>query len=107
MIAPRRGHQHRRRHLDGGVAKGARKIRKHRPTHLVVAAVIRREEEVLLVRQQGPNDRVPNWSIPGGVVENGELLTEALEREVCEETGLRILTIRHLAYVVQLYNPNP
>ncbi len=92
---------------SSNVAEGAREISRERPIHQVVAAVIRREEEVLLVRQQGPNDPAPSWSIPSGVVENGELLTEALRREVREETGLRILTVRHLAYVVQLDNRNP
>ena len=104
---PAWSHQHRRRQLIVSVAKGAREISKKRPNHQVVAAVIRRKEEVLLVRQGSPNDPAPSWSIPGGVVENGELLTEALEREVREETGLRVLTIRHLAYVVQLDNRNP
>lgn len=28
------------------------------------------------------------WSVPGGVVETGEHLAEALQREVLEETGL-------------------
>ena len=71
---------------------------------LVVVAVLRREDQVLLVRQQGPGDAKPSWTLPGGVVEAGELLTEALERELMEETGLTVVEIGSLAYVVQVHD---
>jgi 8-oxo-dGTP diphosphatase len=76
-----------------------------RPYHQIVAAVIRREGDVLLVQQQGPSAPNPSWALPGGVVEERELLTEALVREVREETGLTIKTPGQLAYIVQLDNP--
>jgi len=42
---------------------------------------------VLLVKR-GREPLKGFWSLPGGVVEAGELLEEALHREVREETGL-------------------
>jgi 8-oxo-dGTP pyrophosphatase MutT (NUDIX family) len=34
------------------------------------------------------------WGIPGGKIERGETSGEALEREVFEETGLRVRDVR-------------
>jgi 8-oxo-dGTP diphosphatase len=71
---------------------------------LVAAALVRKGEQVLLVRQQGPDDPEANWSLPGGVVEPGELLTEALARELVEETGLELLDPGRILYAVQTSN---
>jgi 8-oxo-dGTP diphosphatase len=69
-------------------------------TVLVAAALVRRGEKVLLVRQQGPADAEAHWSLPGGVVEPGERLTEALARELREETGLELLDPGRVLYTV-------
>ncbi len=69
-------------------------------SHLVVAGVIRREQRILSVRQQSPDDLEPGWSIPGGVVKPGELVDQALEREVFEETGVRITDPGPLLYAL-------
>jgi len=56
-----------------------------------------------MVRQGAPGeDQV--WSIPGGRVEPGELVTEALIRELAEETGLRVRDPGPLAFLVQVDN---
>lgn len=67
----------------------------------VVVAALVRDGGVLLVRQQGPDDPKPSWALPGGVVESGELLSEALARELREETGLAMREIGPLVYTVQ------
>jgi 8-oxo-dGTP diphosphatase len=72
--------------------------------YLIVAGVLRQGDRVLLVRQQGRGDPADAWELPGGVVEDGELLTEALVREIREETGLEALAIGPLTYIVQLDN---
>ncbi len=71
----------------------------------IVAAVLRRGDEVLLVCQQAPDDAAPAWALPGGVVEAGELFSEALAREVLEESGLEVLKVGRLLYVCQMDNP--
>ena len=44
---------------------------------------------MLLIRR-GKQPRLGEWSLPGGAVERGETLIQALAREVAEETGLVI-----------------
>ncbi len=46
-----------------------------------------RGDEILLV-ERGREPLKGFWSLPGGVVETGEKLEEAICREVLEETGL-------------------
>src|SRR5690625_3737974 len=49
----------------------------------VAYGLICRQGKVLIVHNQGGG-----WSLPGGAVEKGETLKEAVVREVQEETGL-------------------
>lgn len=54
-----------------------------------VGAVIFRQDRVLLV-QRGREPAYGRWSLPGGLVELGETLEEAVKREVLEESGLNV-----------------
>jgi 8-oxo-dGTP diphosphatase len=67
----------------------------------IVTAIVRRGDELLMVRQAGPGEQ-PVWSVPGGRVEAGELLTEALGRELLEESGVRLLDAGRVAFTVQV-----
>ena len=52
----------------------------------VGAVIIERERVVLVKRARPPMQS--QWSIPGGALEVGELVREAVVREAWEETGL-------------------
>ena len=54
-----------------------------------VGAVVLAGDRVLLVRR-GSAPSAGKWSIPGGLVELGERLEEAVVREVEEESNLRV-----------------
>jgi ADP-ribose pyrophosphatase YjhB (NUDIX family) len=56
---------------------------------LGVGALIVRDGRILLVERGGEPLR-GYWSLPGGAVETGERLEDAMRREVREETGLEV-----------------
>ena len=70
-----------------------------------VAAVMVRDGKLLLIKR-GVEPSKGKWSVPGGRVEWGETLIEAVKREVCEETGLEI-EVGPLAGVYDLLSERP
>jgi 8-oxo-dGTP diphosphatase len=57
---------------------------------LAVGAVIENDAGAILLVLRGRPPREGEWSIPGGKVEWGEPVQDAIRREVEEETGLKI-----------------
>jgi ADP-ribose pyrophosphatase YjhB (NUDIX family) len=60
-----------------------------------VGGVVVRDGQVLLIRRGKPPP-YGRWVVPGGTVELGETLEEALVREMEEETSLRVEPIEVL-----------
>lgn len=54
-----------------------------------VGAVVFRGDDILVIKRGKPPFE-GQWSIPGGALEYGERLADAVTREVREETGLEI-----------------
>jgi 8-oxo-dGTP diphosphatase len=52
-----------------------------------VSALLRWQDRILLCRHEKPGKEY--WLLPGGGVDSGESLVNALQRELLEEIGLR------------------
>lgn len=59
------------------------------PVQVAVGGVAVRNGEILLIERATDPGR-GQWSIPGGRIEPGETLHQAVVREVAEETGLKV-----------------
>jgi 8-oxo-dGTP diphosphatase len=62
---------------------------------LGVSVLVRRQDEVLLVRR-GQFPFKDAWALPGGKVAAGERLVEAAVREVREETGITAVDLTQI-----------
>ncbi len=58
------------------------------PTTVVRALVTGEGERVLLVRRAAGDRLGSHWELPGGRLDPDETVSDALERELAEETGL-------------------
>lgn len=67
----------------------------------VGAIVIDDRQRLLLVRRAKP-PALGEWSVPGGRVEPGETMAEAVIREVKEETGIAVLCGALAGYVERI-----
>ena len=68
---------------------------------MAVGAVCAHADALLLVRR-GKGPAAGEWSVPGGRVERGETLREAVVRETFEETGLEVVVDRFLGWVERI-----
>jgi 8-oxo-dGTP diphosphatase len=64
--------------------------------HVAVAVIFNAAGEVLVTRRPRHVDQGDRWEFPGGKVEQGEAVLQALVREIEEEVGLRIEQARPL-----------
>ena len=73
------------------------------PLHVAVAVLRNAEGKILLSRRRNGTHLAGLWEFPGGKLEAGESLSEALQREIREELGIHILAHRPLIQISHSY----
>jgi nucleoside triphosphatase len=70
------------------------------PSRLVVVPVVRDDSARVLLCRMPPDRGVfpGQWGLPGGGVEPGERISDALVREVSEELGVSVLSAKPLFF---------
>ncbi len=66
-----------------------------------IGAIIMHDGKILLEKRKNDPGK-GKWSVPGGVVELGENVTQTVIREVKEETGLDVAELEHIDVVDQI-----
>jgi len=68
-----------------------------------VSALVCNEDKILFVQEGKENVHYGKWNMPGGHLEEGEKLIEAVKREIKEETGL-IVDVQGLIGIYNNFN---
>lgn len=80
------------------------------PEHPLVgvgAIIVDKDSRQVLLVKRGREPAQGRWSLPGGLVDVGETLTEALRREIREETGLEVTVGPHVETIERIiYDEN-
>jgi len=72
--------------------------------HVAVAAIVNCENEVLIALRHPSQHQGGLWEFPGGKLEAEETVYDALQREIYEELGIRILQAEPLIKISHNYS---
>ena len=74
--------------------------KKERPHYHIAAGIIWRGDEILIARRPEEGLLGGLWEFPGGKLENGETLQQAVTREISEELDIRV-SVQELLMVIK------
>lgn len=72
--------------------------------HVAVGVVYDRDGQILISKRHTDSHQGGLWEFPGGKLEEAETVADALRRELLEELGIHIGSIRPLLEVVHDYS---
>jgi len=70
----------------------------------VVCAIIKKEDKILCVQRKDKGEVGLKWEFPGGKIETGETIENAIIREIKEELNCNIKPIKYLGNIYHEYN---
>ena len=70
---------------------------------VAVAIITNSNDEILISRRSANQHQGNKWEFPGGKVEQGESVKEALNREIKEELGIEVLASTHFTQIDHEY----
>lgn len=73
---------------------------------IVVIGVIKKGEKYLLTKRQSPKNEWNKWQFPGGGLEFGEKLEEAIKREINEELGVKVKVEKIIFPIIEIIRKN-
>lgn len=71
-------------------------------TRTGVGVILVREGKVLLGKRRGAHGD-GTWALPGGHLDDGETIDECARREVLEETGMQVRSVRYTRFTGNLF----
>jgi 8-oxo-dGTP diphosphatase len=74
-----------------------------RPIDVAVGILIRPNGDVLLAQRPEGKPYAGYWEFPGGKVESGEPIADALKREFMEELGIEVIDVQPWCCVEHVY----
>jgi mutator protein MutT len=78
--------------------------KKEKPHFHVTAALVMRNDRLLISKRPEGSHLGGLWEFPGGKQEEGETLEDCIEREIMEELGIRIQAEKLLLSVIHEYH---
>lgn len=72
---------------------------------VAIAVICNAHQEILITQRSEKSTQAGLWEFPGGKLEEGELASDALIREIKEEVGLDVLSCSHWGDVQASLSP--
>ena len=71
---------------------------------LVTAAIIEKDDKVLITQRKADDKRSLKWEFPGGKVKDGETPEACLKREIKEELGIDVSVLGYFGTSIYHYD---